>query len=196
MLGKIIKWDDEKGFGFIKSSVINENIFVHASSFVEKRLRPAVGDEVEFEVRQTNKGLQAEKVRYPNQPDQLLTTPSLNRSSRNHKNDSGGIFSSLLKLMVLAGIIAGGYYFYVQYQQQSQIENLAKPVYADNAPNRVQSIPNQSANSANSFKCDGRQYCTQMNSLEEAKFFIKNCPNTKMDGDNDGEPCESDSRWH
>lgn len=40
------------------------------------------------------------------------------------------------------------------------------------------------------FKCDGRQYCSQMRSCAEAKFFIDNCPNTKMDGDNDGKPCE------
>jgi len=40
------------------------------------------------------------------------------------------------------------------------------------------------------YKCDGRQYCSQMSSYEEARFFINNCPNTKMDGDNDGIPCE------
>ncbi len=45
------------------------------------------------------------------------------------------------------------------------------------------------------FKCDGRQYCSQMTSRAEAEFFIKNCPNTKMDGDNDGVPCENDSRF-
>lgn len=41
-----------------------------------------------------------------------------------------------------------------------------------------------------SFVCDGRTHCSQMSSLAEAKFFIQNCPNTKMDGDNDGNPCE------
>ncbi len=45
------------------------------------------------------------------------------------------------------------------------------------------------------FSCDGRQHCSQMRSLEEARWFVRNCPNTKMDGDNDGEPCENDSRW-
>jgi hypothetical protein len=40
------------------------------------------------------------------------------------------------------------------------------------------------------FKCDGRQHCSQMRSFKEAKYFIKHCPNTKMDGDNDGVPCE------
>ena len=42
----------------------------------------------------------------------------------------------------------------------------------------------------NKFKCGGRTYCSQMSSCEEAKFFINNCPNTKMDGNNDGVPCE------
>jgi hypothetical protein len=38
--------------------------------------------------------------------------------------------------------------------------------------------------------CDGRTYCSQMTSCAEATFFMKNCPGTKMDGDNDGVPCE------
>lgn len=45
------------------------------------------------------------------------------------------------------------------------------------------------------FKCDGRQHCSQMHSRAEAVFFINNCPNTKMDGDHDGRPCENDSRF-
>lgn len=45
-------------------------------------------------------------------------------------------------------------------------------------------------NSVSRFKCDGRTFCSQMTSCEEAKFFLKNCPNTKMDGNNDGVPCE------
>ena len=40
------------------------------------------------------------------------------------------------------------------------------------------------------YQCDGREYCSQMTSCEEAIYFINNCPNTKMDGDNDGVPCE------
>ncbi len=40
------------------------------------------------------------------------------------------------------------------------------------------------------YRCDGRTYCSQMTSCEEATFFIKNCPNTKMDGNSDGVPCE------
>ena len=45
-------------------------------------------------------------------------------------------------------------------------------------------------NYSSSFQCDGRTYCSQMNSCEEATFFLNNCPNVKMDGNNDGVPCE------
>ena len=46
------------------------------------------------------------------------------------------------------------------------------------------------------FKCDGRIYCSQMISCEEAEFFLENCPGVKLDGDRngngegDGVPCE------
>ncbi len=50
--------------------------------------------------------------------------------------------------------------------------------------------PQSSVNNSN-FTCDGRTRCTQMTSCEEATFFIENCPNTKMDGNKDGVPCES-----
>ena len=40
------------------------------------------------------------------------------------------------------------------------------------------------------YACDGRTHCSQMRSCEEAIYFIQHCPNTKMDGNNDGVPCE------
>ncbi len=43
---------------------------------------------------------------------------------------------------------------------------------------------------ASKFQCDGRTLCSQMKSCEEATYFLNNCPNTKMDGNGDGIPCE------
>ena len=54
----------------------------------------------------------------------------------------------------------------------------------------------QSSSTSSPFSCDGRTMCSQMNSRAEAEFFIQNCPNTQMDGDNDGRPCERDSRFN
>ena len=41
-----------------------------------------------------------------------------------------------------------------------------------------------------SFQCSGKIYCSEMSSCAEAKFYLRNCPGTKMDGNNDGIPCE------
>ena len=40
------------------------------------------------------------------------------------------------------------------------------------------------------YRCDGRTRCSQMTSCDEAKFFLRTCPGTQMDGDSDGIPCE------
>jgi hypothetical protein len=50
--------------------------------------------------------------------------------------------------------------------------------------------PAQATSEAARFSCDGRTRCTQMTSCEEATYFIQHCPNTTMDGDHDGVPCE------
>ncbi len=40
------------------------------------------------------------------------------------------------------------------------------------------------------YRCDGRSYCSQMHSCEEAKWFLQHCPGMNMDGEGDGIPCE------
>jgi hypothetical protein len=78
---------------------------------------------------------------------------------------------NIVTLIVIAGL---AWYGYTRYQD---------------AAHRGGSVP--LSESAASFKCDGRTRCSQMTSCAEAKYFIEHCPNTKMDGDNDGVPCES-----
>ena len=69
-------------------------------------------------------------------------------------------------------------------------------IAALDTPPVSQAISSQSAPPATaskqteSFSCDGRTHCSQMRSCEEATYFLQHCPNTEMDGNNDGEPCE------
>lgn len=68
-------------------------------------------------------------------------------------------------------------------------EKLPNDIVLTEAPSQHNEVIKPPINSND--ECDGRTYCSQMTSCEEATFFIKNCPDTKMDGDMDGIPCES-----
>ena len=58
-----VKWfNDAKGYGFISRSS-GDDVFVHFSSIQGEGFRTlAEGDEVEFELRETERGLQAANV--------------------------------------------------------------------------------------------------------------------------------------
>ena len=43
---------------------------------------------------------------------------------------------------------------------------------------------------ATSEECRGKKTCREMNTCEEAMFYLNNCGVTKIDGDHDGVPCE------
>jgi excalibur calcium-binding domain-containing protein len=85
---------------------------------------------------------------------------------------------NILTLVVIGGL---AWYGYTRFQA-------ARPG-ANQAPSLSQF--DTSVERASAFACDGRTHCSQMTSCAEATYFIKHCPNTKMDGDNDGVPCES-----
>ncbi|RZJ59372.1 MAG: excalibur calcium-binding domain-containing protein [Acidovorax sp.] len=82
-----------------------------------------------------------------------------------------------------------GYLIY-QHEQGKPTQNsiTSSPFSGSVRPRTIDVARNVSAPAR--FSCDGRVHCSQMTSCEEAQFFLKNCPGTKMDGDSDGIPCE------
>lgn len=63
MKGKVKMFDAKKGFGFIRAED-NSDVFFHYSSLVMDGFKTAnVGDEVEFDVSSTDKGLRASNVK-------------------------------------------------------------------------------------------------------------------------------------
>lgn len=94
-----------------------------------------------------------------------------------------------LQLIGLGGLLFGTYQAGL-FESQLGVQQFNRQVQT-----LTPSTTAQQAIPSSRFSCDGRQYCSQMTSLAEARFFTRNCPNTKMDGDGDGEPCENDSRW-
>ena len=122
------------------------------------------------------------------------TTPkrivSHSRRKTKRKSESGGFFGTIITVIIF-GIIGYFVYGFIQdFLHRNELTN--QPVIQETLK-----IANTQAVSSNPnhFQCDGRSHCSQMRSLEEARWFVRNCPNTQMDGNNDGEPCENDSRW-
>ena len=51
-LGQLMKWDNSKGFGFIKSSELNQDTFIHISALKHLSRKPKQGDFIHFDVEQ------------------------------------------------------------------------------------------------------------------------------------------------
>jgi Excalibur calcium-binding domain len=102
------------------------------------------------------------------------------------------------RIIVLIIVSAIGWYGYGQYKTaskaHSQIDQPSEPKFDFPTQPKSESLlltPKQESTGSSSFRCDGRTHCSQMTSCAEATYFLKNCPDTKMDGNNDGVPCET-----
>jgi cold shock CspA family protein len=49
MQGRIVRWNDDRGFGFISSVKSNGDVFAHISQFKKGYRRPKSGDLVQFQ---------------------------------------------------------------------------------------------------------------------------------------------------
>src|SRR5262249_9843267 len=67
--GRIVRFDEERGFGFIAGGASGD-VFVHRSDVMDGT-QPHVGDQVTFQVMQTEKGFQAVNVRLQECPHVL-----------------------------------------------------------------------------------------------------------------------------
>lgn len=95
-----------------------------------------------------------------------------------------GHLKKILVLLVLAGL---AWYGHGKYQAAHSAVPEPNASYNGHPPPEFSS---ETTSADATFTCDGRTMCSQMTSCAEATYFIQHCPNTKMDGNNDGVPCE------
>ena len=185
--GVLKKWNEEKGFGFIRPNDGSHDIFVHISSFPKDGNPPRLNERISYEVIQ-EKG--KTKAHFLNRLDVTIvqtsrtaTTKVPRKKNEKTESKSGSILSMLMSVIFIFGI---GYFAFQQYHRYT-LENTELTDVQQLTPSKLQS---QNTITNSQYSCDGRTQCSQMTSCEEAKYFINHCPNTKMDGNHDGIPCQ------
>jgi cold shock CspA family protein len=201
--GVLKSWDKARGFGFITPiSGGGQDIFVHVSDFACKGGVPRPGERLTFEIGVNAEGKKkALRVRRPGQ----RAAGGARKAPQPRASWAG---SWLGRLALLAGVVAIGALGHrfappllammqasSRPAPQAQMPRETRPapaVEVSQAPPVPQAAMSgtPSRPAASMYRCDGRTHCSQMNSCDEATYFLRNCPGTQMDGDGDGIPCE------
>jgi len=178
--GTLTKWNDDRGFGFITPTQGGPEVFAHISAFPRDGQRPRIGERVTFEIGTGKDGKQqAKNIVSPTRPAEKLYRLS-EPAKRPHKPGLLG------RLIPLGFVVALGAYGYSEYTGRVNPQTVTESQTSDTAT----AIESSDSPVSVSFHCDGRTHCSQMTSCAEAEFFLRSCPDVKMDGDHDGEPCE------
>lgn len=175
--GTLIKWNDERGFGFIAPMQGGHEIFIHISSFPPNG-RPSLNERLSFEIALNNEGKKkAVNVQRPAR----TSSASSRRAQRKAVAPRRSLFTTAVAAVLIVSL---GVYAYEKISHRIVPQDLAagSTSFAVAVPALAQ--PSFKA------KCDGRTHCSQMTSCTEATYFLKNCPGAQMDGNFDGVPCE------
>ncbi|CED57953.1 cold-shock protein (plasmid) [Aliivibrio wodanis] len=167
MKGEITQWFDNKGFGFIYCHDMPFEVFAHVSRFRRGYRRPRVGDKVKFQIEWDNGKANASTI-------VLLNVYPL------RKRISIRTTLSIIVIFITMTLI----YQFFKNQLSTSFSHTQpsyqQQIYRAPTPQRID-VP---------LACRRKTHCSQMTSYEEAVFFLQHCPNAKIDGDNDGIPCE------
>ncbi|MFB2660883.1 excalibur calcium-binding domain-containing protein [Shewanella mangrovisoli] len=182
--GILVRWNDEKGFGFIQPEQQGKDVFIHITVLKHMARKPQVGDSILYRTEVQNDGkLKAIKASI----EGVAVLANTSKSPRRNANPpSRSLSNTLLPLLLIFGIGIFGFKKYTEYeiaQAPNNTEIETTPLYEPQT--QFQSAPQAQ------FRCEaGKTHCSQMSSCAEATFYINHCPNTQMDGDGDGIPCE------
>lgn len=183
--GKIVEWNDARGFGFALPNGGGVRAFVHVSALQGRQRRPGLGDGVVYEVQTDAQGrLNAINVALVGATHAARPSApwSAHRGSR-HGTGRGGLWKGALLVTIIIALTT-------QSRVRDRVSGLLEPVLperavpAPSAPLRLEAPQPQ-------FSCQGKTRCPQMRSCDEAMLYVQHCPGTQMDGDGDGIPCES-----
>ncbi|GAB6906641.1 putative cold shock domain family protein [Desulfosarcina cetonica] len=172
--GTLVRWNEDRGFGFIKSDSFNKDVFIHISALKRMSRKPRIQDIIYFEIS-TNREGKRKAV------NARIEGVSIKIDKFNHRNENSFKFKLLFIILIIFALSA------LFFFKAPMIKSMIKPMVST-IMETVEQISMEEE--LTGFSCQGKQYCSEMTSCKEAKFYLKNCPNVKIDGDHDGIPCE------
>ena len=179
--GTIVRWNDERGFGFVRPAGQRHDVFVHISELGKTGRPPQVGELISFDIQHHDGKPRAVNVRRT-ATMAGITAPS----TRPEKPERRGSLPIVQWLIYAAIALIAVSWARPHWGTLTQWLPLARHSAPAAAP-RATAKPASSA----AYECAGRIHCSQMRSCAEAKFFLAHCPGVKMDGNGDGVPCEA-----
>lgn len=206
--GVLVRWNDEKGFGFIQPDKnTDQDVFIHISVLKKMARKPKVGDSILYQMEVQNDGkrkaviasiegvavLAARPISH--QESRPLSRESFNNRDKTHQYSSRT--SAVNTIVPLLIIIAIGIFGFKKYQTFNEVPVVNEAPAVNEAPvltnDEIEQRPvyQEKIQATPQFQCEaGKTHCSHMRSCAEATFYINHCPNTQMDGDGDGIPCE------
>lgn len=104
----------------------------------------------------------------------------------------GVLAKSYSKILLLALLIASGPTLATSKTTHHHTTSYKKSThYTVNNDVTVNTPLSATENKASGYRCEGKHKCAQMDSCEEAKFYLDHCGLSRLDRDHDGVPCES-----
>ncbi|NIJ85450.1 cold shock CspA family protein [Xanthomonas arboricola] len=201
------RWNTDRGFGFITPAQPGDDLFVHISAFPRGVETPRIGEVISFEIEPGKDG-RRQAVRVMRGGKHAAGGGARRQHAAASSPHRSLGLGKVVLLLLVAG--AGGY----AYLNRDTLIPGSAPTETPSAtparapanrtqPDRaaLQSSPALTAAAAAGttsattaptphYSCGGRKHCSQMTSCDDATWVLRNCPDTTMDGDHDGVPCE------
>ncbi|WP_308680933.1 cold shock domain-containing protein [Xanthomonas arboricola] len=205
------RWNTDRGFGFITPAQPGDDLFVHISAFPRGFETPRIGEVISFEIEPGKDGRrQAVRVM---RAGQHAAGPGARRQHAAARSPLPHRSLGLGKVMLLLLVAGAGGYAYLSRDALLPAPAPTETASAAPAPApapATRTLPDRAAlqsspaitpaaaagtTSATTaptphYSCGGRKHCSQMTSCDDATWVLRNCPDTTMDGDHDGVPCE------
>ncbi|RBP79750.1 putative cold-shock DNA-binding protein [Shewanella putrefaciens] len=205
--GVLVRWNDEKGFGFIQPEKnAAQDVFIHISVLKKMARKPIVGDSILFQTEVQNDGkrkaviasiegvavVAASATTRSHSHIQSRSENFNNKNKAHYHSPRKSSFNTIIPLLIIVAIVIFGFKQYQEFNEAPAIDEVPVLTNEDTQPMPMyETKARTQATATPRFQCEaGKTHCSHMSSCAEATFYIQNCPNTQMDGDDDGIPCE------